>query len=1196
MGEPQVEEIAIIGMAGAFPGADTIYELWDNLINKKECIATLSDEELMQAGVPPSEYQNPKYVRRGGFLKNAECFDNEFFKISPREAEILDPQHRVLLEHAWLALEDAGYIPDEIQAPVGVFVGSSVNRYLESKDRWTHPPAAGDYQVMLANEKDFLATRISYKLNLKGPSVNVQSACSTSLLAVGLACKSLLNYECDMAIAGGATVAAPRKRGYTYREGMIYSKTGHCRPFDNLADGTIFSEGVAIVCLKRLSEAVREHDHIYAVIKSAAINNDGNGKIGFTAPSIDGQIEAIRLAHALADVTPAEIGFVETHGTGTHLGDSVEIAALKEVFDHAAGGQTPCYLGAVKANLGHLDVAAGVTGLIKAALAVNKGIIPPVVNFNEPIPELGRANSPFRINQDIVRWDTQNSGRLAGVSSFGVGGTNVHAIVAPPPPVEPCPENPSEVVLLSARRANELQTLKHQLKKQLLAQNDDAFRDIAYTLRECRKSFPYRWGCTARSKAELVEKLEDPEDPIGKASPQKIVFLFPGKCKNISGLATSFYDQLPAFSHWIDRGIEIAQPFFDASLGDLLLNASNGGDSIKPKLADPILFIFEFALAQALLTMGITPDRLYGSSLGEYVAACVSGVMTFEDALHVVIKRADVMQTAPQAEIPAVSLSEFRKDLESIPFQPATVPFVSNVSGTWITDEIDWQDYWVKHLARSPDINACFNTLLKEDSLFLEISPNSELSAFLQTTGRKKAAIALSCQITPTREGIIPFHDSLVAFWQNGCSIDWTQWLKAKARRVSLPGYPFKKNPFWMITRTDGFHTAGQAPSDHASAATEAPIDDPVSRVVTRIWQDFFRIDKIPPDQDFFTLGGDSLMGLGLVEEINSRLKLKLTFGELVLHPTLGALIEYIGSFEERHAPDYRFSMLFPVQPKGTRPPLFLVAGAHANRYFDIESMKSSYEDDFLSYFSMLVRSLGMDQPIYGFRPKGLLLEEKPHANVQQMAEHYIQALKRIQPQGPYFIGGECIGGVVAYEMAVQLQRSGEQVAQLIMMDTARPTFLFQMKEEYRRFRRNIRKAIKKTIAYLGSPDKKRLLQKIIPWTSLALSVALPITRNQRMKRRVAIGSYQYWRKLLQYRPKGYQGTVTFIVNEQWNKQMFLLGWTKELGARVSIEVVPGGHVERMKVYGDISGRILKNAIDQALLEYGLPGYRASKN
>jgi thioesterase domain-containing protein/aryl carrier-like protein len=594
--------------------------------------------------------------------------------------------------------------------------------------------------------------------------------------------------------------------------------------------------------------------------------------------------------------------------------------------------------------------------------------------------------------------------------------------------------------------------------------------------------------------------------------------------------------------------------------------------------------------------MGIKPDRLCGFSVGEYVAACVSGVMTFEDALHMVIKRADAIRNTPRADRPAVSLSEFRKDLESIPFQQATVPFVSNVSGAWVADETDWPDHWMKHLENPTDFNACLHTLLKDDSLFLEISPNSEVSALIQSSDTKKSSIGCSCQITPTRKGTIPFHDSLVSLWRNGCSIDWTQWFNAKARRVSLPGYPFKKNPFWIITRTEGFRTTLPEPSTSPPDSTQTLSNDPINRVVTRIWQDFFKINAISPDQDFFSLGGDSLMGLGLVEEINAKLKLKLTFGELVMHPTLGALIDYIRSSKEHHQPDYQFPMLFPVQPKGTRPPLFLVAGAHANRYFDIENMKSSYEDDFLSYFSMLVRSLGMDQPVYGFRPKGLLLEEEPHANVQQMATHYIQALKKIQPQGPYFVGGECIGGVVAYEMAVQLQRSGEQIAQLIMMDTARPSFLFQFKEEYRRFRKNIRKGIRKAFAYLGSPDEKRLLQKIIPWTSLALSVMLPITNNQRMKRRVAMGSYQYWRKLLQYRPKGYQGRVTFIVNEQWNKQRFLLGWKKELGSRVSIEVVPGGHVERMKVYGDISGRILKNVIDQALLEYGLHAYKASKN
>lgn len=1261
MVEQQVEEIAIIGMAGAFPGAETIHKFWDNLLSGKECISTLTDEELTRAGVLSSEYQNPNYVRRGGFLKNAECFDNEFFKISPREAEIMDPQHRILLEQSWLALENAGYIPDETQVPVGVFVGSSVNRYLGSKDQWTHTPMAGDYQVMLANEKDFLATRISYKLNLKGPSVNVQSACSTSLLAVGLACKSLLNYECDMAIAGGVTVTAPRKRGYIYQEGMINSKTGICRPFDKNADGTVFSEGVGVVCLKRVSEALEDRDHIYAIIKSVGINNDGNDKIGFTAPSIDGQINAVRFAHALADLSPSDIGFVETHGTGTRLGDSVEIAALNEAFDNETDFKNACYLGTLKANLGHLDAAAGVASLIKTALIVNKGLIPPAINFDEPNPDLGLERSRFRINDEIVRWKHNGKKRLAGISSFGLGGTNVHAVLEEPPLIEHVAKDRFQAVLLSARSTDELNSLKESLKTNLLEENESSFNDIAYTLRQCRKSFQNRWGCVARSKEELINKLEEKTEYHAMPSRKKVVFLFPGQGSQYTGMAAPLYGHRPTFTQWIDQGLAIAQPFYKELLPEFLLNKENETLFLNAQWSEPLLFIFEYALSRELLELGIIPDRLCGYGLGEYVAACLADVLTFDDALRLLIIRAKLIHETSDGAMLAVSLSrddlqpllpdglwisafnsnqqqvvsgkksnvidfenmlkdkmidyewitsnharhsplmngildDYSQELKRLSFQNASTPLMCSISGTWADEDNDWKGYWLDHLNCPVRFSDCLDALCKEDSIFIEVGPKIELIEFVNANDTNGLSVSLPCQTFYDGKIVNSLQNTLVELWKHGLEIHWKQWTSSNARRAPLPGYPLKKTPFWIIAKGEPTGSASSQLTSCKSCHTYLHTKDPISDVVIQVWRDFFKIHDVHLDQDFFSLGGDSLMGLGLVEEINSRLKLKLTFGELVLHPTLGTLIQYINTCGKSQQFRYKFSVLFPVQPEGIRPPLFLVAGAHANRYFDLENMKSSYEDDFLSYFSMLVGSLGMDQPVYGFRPKGLLLGEKPHSSVKAMARYYIQALKRIQPQGPYFIGGECIGGIVAYEMAVQLQNSGEKVAQLIMMDTPRSTFLFQAREEYRILKQHIRKGVKDVITFLRSTDRRHWVKSAMPWLDLMLSVVLPITKSQRIKRRVVIGSHQYRRTLLRYRPEGYKGRVTFIVNEGWNKDRFLLGWRKELGIRVSIEVVPGGHLERIKAYGNISGKILRRVIDSALLEDVPPAYIASKN
>src|SRR6266567_1088920 len=432
---PSSNGIAIIGMAGRFPKARDVEEYWKNLCQGVEGISFFSNEEVEGMAAPRD---NTRYVKARGMLEGADAFDAAFFGINPREAEIMDPQHRLFLECAWEALESAGYCPEKFKGAIGVFGGMSMNTYLANNLRGHEELMAqvGEYQAMLANDKDFLTTRVSYKLNLKGPSLNIQTACSTSLVAVSVACQNLLNYECDMAVAGAVSVTFPQKKGYPYREGGILSPDGHCRTFDAKAAGTVAGEGVGIVVLKRLQEALEDRDVIYAVIKGFAVNNDGSLKVGYTAPSVEGQAEAIATAQAMAGFAPESISYIEAHGTGTLLGDPIEIEGLRKAFQNGSEAKKSCAIGSVKSNIGHLDTAAGVAGLIKTALGLHHKMLPPSLHFETANPKIDFANSPFYVNDKLREWSVDKGPRRAGVSSFGIGGTNAHVVLEEAPAVE----------------------------------------------------------------------------------------------------------------------------------------------------------------------------------------------------------------------------------------------------------------------------------------------------------------------------------------------------------------------------------------------------------------------------------------------------------------------------------------------------------------------------------------------------------------------------------------------------------------------------------------------------------------------------------------------------------------------------------------------------------------------------------------
>jgi acyl transferase domain-containing protein len=483
-----MEEIAIIGIAGRFPGAKNLENFWQNLQNGLELIATLTDEELIASGIDDAVLKESNYVKVGAILENIELFDASFFDVNPREAETIDPQHRLFLECAWEALENAGYDSQRCKSRIGVYAGASFNDYLSFDLNSDKVGSAKCYQTLIGNDKDFLTTRVSYKLNLTGPSITVQTACSTSLVATTLACQSLLNYQCDMALVGGVSIRVPQKTGYLYEEGGTLSPDGHCRAFDAKAQGITIGNGVGVLVLKRLADAVADGDCILAVIKGAAINNDGSMKVGYTAPSVDGQADAIAEAIMLARVEPETINYIEAHGTGTALGDPIEIAALTKVFRASTQKNGFCAIGSVKTNIGHLDAAAGIAGLIKTVLALQHQSIPPSLNFEQPNPQIDFPNTPFYVNTQLTDWKAGLTPRRAGVSSLGIGGTNAHVVLeeAPVLPVS-SPSRPWQLLLLSAKTESALETATENLAQHFKENPYLNLADVAYTLQVGRR-------------------------------------------------------------------------------------------------------------------------------------------------------------------------------------------------------------------------------------------------------------------------------------------------------------------------------------------------------------------------------------------------------------------------------------------------------------------------------------------------------------------------------------------------------------------------------------------------------------------------------------------------------------------------------------------------------------------------------------
>ncbi|HEU5378873.1 MAG TPA: thioester reductase domain-containing protein [Ktedonobacteraceae bacterium] len=660
-----LEGVAIIGIACRFPGAADIEAFWHLLRAGNEGLTFFTEEELITAGVDPEALAQPGYVRTGSVLKDIDLFDAGFFGYTPREAEVIDPQQRLFLECAWHALENAGYNPEACQGAVGIYTGSSDNEYILHVH--AHPELArtlGDNFIAFSNSGDYISTRVSYKLNLQGPSINIRSSCSSSLVAVYMACQNLLSYQCDMMLAGGITVSPTPSVGYPYQEGGLLSPDGHCRAFDAEAQGTIFGDGFGIVVLKRLEDALQDGDTIYAVIKGGAINNDGSAKVGFTAPGIDGQAAAIMEAQALAQVDPATVSYIEAHGTGTPLGDPIEITALTRAFRAGTDKNGYCAVGSVKTNIGHLNHAAGIAGLIKTTLMLQHKTLVPSLHFQHPNPQIDFTHSPFYINTQLKPWETQGFPRRAGVSSFGIGGTNAHVLLEEAPEEVPSsPARPCHLLLLSARTPSLLEEMTANLAEHIGAHPEQNLADIAYTLQVGRKQFTYQLACVCHDRADALAVLQghDPSRLLTYANKdlnRPVVFLFSGQGSQYMGMAADLYQHEPVFRREIDRCADLLSPILGEDLRVLLFSQDeqHAERLRQTQFAQPTLFMLEYALAQLWIAWGIHPESMLGHSVGEYVAACLAGVFTLEDGLKLIALRGRIMQKAAAGSMLAVAL------------------------------------------------------------------------------------------------------------------------------------------------------------------------------------------------------------------------------------------------------------------------------------------------------------------------------------------------------------------------------------------------------------------------------------------------------------------------------------------------------------------------------------------------------------
>jgi acyl transferase domain-containing protein len=962
MDDSPVNSVAILSLVTRFPNADTPTALWQVLQAGQETTRRLTDAELRAIGIVPEALQTHSYVPVCASMRGLELFDAGFFGVSNREAQLMDPQLRVFLEGAWEALEVAGYDSHQFDGRIGVFGGAHLSSYFLNHVS-AHPETAralGAMRVLQLNTTSHVPTLTSYKLDLHGPSVNVQTACSTSLTAVHYACQSLLAGECDMAIAGAVNIQCPGGHGYVFEPDSILSPDGHCRPFDDAAAGTLFTDGLGIVVLRRLEDALAARDNILAVIRGSAINNDGSSKVGYTAPSVQGQAEVIAEAQAIAGVASDAISYVEAHGTGTMVGDPIELTALSEAFGAPTDSGQHCAIGSIKGNIGHANAAAGMAGLAKVVLALLNEEIPPTINCETPTRKFDFSRSRFYLARKATPWKRSSTPRVAGLSSFGMGGTNVHLVIEESP--EPVPTKPPRravnLLVASARSRRSLDALLLHWAEQLQSGQDAELADLAFTSRHGRRAQRERAAVVAWDRASAVKALSNGaiRGSAPKDSARDVVFMFPGQGSQHAGMGRQLYDTEPAFRNAFDRCAQVMSSHNGADLAAWTFGMEQHAETqlTDTERAQPAVFALSYALAELWQSWGVHPAACIGHSLGEFTAACVAGVLTVDEAMVIVAERGRLMASMPRgvmyavrarpSELQAVvrppveiagfnapelcvvtgpepeveawlrtqpvagwdqrklrvshafhsammepTLHEFERVVRRVAtLRAPTIPYVSNVTGTWITEaEARDPTYYAKQLRLAVRFADGLAALAATpDRLFLEVGPGDALSGMSrrQVNGRTQPVVAsLPWKRTgssrPEFEEQAAVLSALGALWAHGVDIRWKDFDgDDERRRLPAPTYPFERRRHWLPPRA-GAEQAAAVPDEAVLDTEEARADDeweppesPTERAVARIWGELLGLGAVGRDDNFFELGGDSLLVTNMIQRIRAEL------------------------------------------------------------------------------------------------------------------------------------------------------------------------------------------------------------------------------------------------------------------------------------------------------------------------------------
>lgn len=1183
------QPLAIIGMACRFPGVETPEELWARLRDGVDMVTEIPntrwniDDYYNMTRPTPGKM----YTREGAFINNVDHFDPTFFGISPREAVGIDPQQRLLLEVSWEVLERAGLASEQItNSQTGVFVGIGGEEYGALNN--VQDPAAINIHTVTNGGNSIAAGRIAYNLGLQGPTLAVDTACSSSLVAVHLACQSLRMGECDLALAGGVSLMLDPNAFVALSQMQALSPDGRCKTFDTAADGYGRGEGCGMILLQRLSDAIADGHEILAIINGSAINHDGPSS-GLTVPNRHAQEKVLKQALQNAKLEPTDVSYIEAHGTGTPLGDPLELRALAQVFQERT---RPLLIGSAKTNFGHLEAAAGIAGLMKVVLSLQAGEIPAHLHLQKPTPHFDWAATPFQIPAEVTSWPAGN--RTAGVSSFGMSGTNSHVILsaAPLASTESATETTIETATvniepdrhlftLSARSQQALQALIQRYDSYLETQPDSSLADLCFSANTGRRHFKYRLALVAESTAQLRQQLAtvsqsqfapaSMQTGVANAAPERIAFLFTGQGSQYVGMGRRLYETQPIFKETIDRCDTLLEPYLDVRLLDILY-PQNPEQPLLESTAytQPALFAVEYALAALWKSWGIEPDVVMGHSVGEYVAACVAGVFSLEDGLKLIAARGRLMQSLPsggqmvavkastetialfiepyvetisiaaingpqatvisglqddiqlvceqlasaniQTKKLAVShafhspliqpiVAEFERIVSEIHLTKPKIHLISNLTGTAVTHEVTNPRYWCEHVM-APVRFAQGVASLEEHAVAhcIEIGPKPILLGMLPDclSGNSKIIMLPTLRPEQDRQQLLK---SLGTLYVHGLSVAWHGFYQdTEYKRLCLPTYPFQRQRYWIdIANLNGSNTTqeksrmeqngvatGHVPPTESSQDADKPLPQKFHRQLVGLSAveqqakllDFvqsevagilgiFPVEQLDLQERLLDLGIDSLMAYELRSRLQFHLDCALPSTLLFEHPSTEALVTYLIEIvcapESEATPDsltdhlpsnnsLQHSTLVPVQPHGSLPPLFMVSGI-LGTVFD---------------FQQLAQHLGSDQPFYGLRSLGIDEDVAPYTEVADIAAHHIRSLQRVQPEGPYQLGGYSFGGKVAYEMARQLQRHGHQISLLAILDTPVSTlgesqhvdawddaqFIFSLAEMYSRFSR----------------------------------------------------------------------------------------------------------------------------------------------